>query len=649
MRGRFLSFPCNSSRLWVSGLACLLVLIPRLASCVTVGLVLDPLAGDGLTQEWAWALRGGGAEIREIDQKSLVSPPANLDLLIVDSVPLSKTVIEAICRWVHKGGILIYADAQSATQEFTDDGQYLQKPDVIASELFGVRVSAVDWGQRGNYPYVVQSSPILSPLMMGDGLQLGVSGVDQRLRLEATTAEILATSARLSPGPGSWLIRSETPTIFLNDYGKGKVLFLSFSPAQIGACYPLFRQNQAPRDCSGAGNAHALMRWVVPNLLWEVRGLQLPLLFEAPGAKPHAVIITGDVHDKPGDQTQVKMAVEMADLFERLKIPLSYYIVGSAAEHLPADIERLKRQGDLEISSHTSAFKTFYVADKYPGLGPLGILSDLRKANDLLGMPKYPEERQWRISFRSHGWSSDESAWRSFKQEGIGLVFDDVADRLSAGSTYQLPMTWFDGGEQERLRIPLFEKNVVTGQNPFPAGSFIIPQGWRSDIASLASAQPEPCCSKLPYQNYSAYIERWNRVWNRLASVGGLTEVWLWHPGGVGGREAYSEVEGSLLEMRKNADIEFMRGDVVASWRANRERHSIKVKRTASGRIDDISLKTEESSVAMPPGSPEGASTIGYWVIGDLKVRGWASRSWPDPYGRKVTLLTRSLGVGRHE
>lgn len=632
-----------------SGLACLLVLVPRLASCLTLGLVLDPLAGDALTQEWAWALRGGGAEIREMDQQSLVSPPTDLDLLIIDSVPLNVTVSQSISRWVHEGGILIYAGAQSATQELRADGQYLQKPDVVASELFGARVSAVDWGQRGNYPYVVQSSPILSPLLAGDGLKLGVDGVDQRLRLEATTAKVLATSARLSPGPGSWLIRSDTPTIFLNDHGKGKVLFLSFSPGQIGACYPLFRKNQVPRDCSGAANAHALMRWVVPNLLWEVRGLQLPLLFEAPGAKPHAVIISGDVHDKPGDQTQVKMAVEMADLFERLKIPLSYYIVGSAAENSPADIERLKRHGDLEISSHTSAFKTFYVSDKHPGLGPLGILSDLRKANDLLGLSKYPEDRQWRISFRSHGWSSDESAWRSFKQEGIGLVFDDVADRLPVGSTYQLPMAWFDGGEQERLRVPLFEKSIVTGQNPFPAGSFVIPQGWRKDIASLASAQPEPCCSKLPYRDYSAYVERWNRVWNRLASVGGLTEVWLWHPGGVGGRGAYSEVEGSLLEMKNSPDIGFMRGDVVASWRANRERHSIRVRRTASGKIDDISLKTNESPVALPPGSPEGASTIGYWVIGDFKVAGWTSRSWSDPYGRKITLLTRPLVEGGHE
>jgi hypothetical protein len=165
----------------------------------------------------------------------------------------------------------------------------------------------------------------------------------------------------------------------------------------------------------------------------------------------------------------------------------------------------------------------------------------------------------------------------------------------------------------------------------------------------LASAQPEPCCSKLPYATYSEYVERWNHLWDRLATVGGLTEVWLWHPGGVGVRNAYAEVEGSLQKMKKNVDMAFMRGDVVASWRANRERHSIQVERSASGEILKMIVQARNPLVALPPRSPVSASTIGYWVIGDLQVKGWTSRSWPDPFGRTITLLTYPLAGGKHD
>lgn len=248
-------------------LAWLMASAPGHALALAIGLALDPLDDDVLTQEWAWALRGGGADFRFLRVEELASPTADLGMLILDSIPLRKATREGIDQWVQQGGILIYADAQSATQEETESGQFVTTPDVLASDLLGVRLSGVDLGQQGNYPYIVASTPILSPLLQGDGIRLGIDGTGQNLRLESTTAKVLARGARLSPGPGSLVLKSETPTIFVNDRGQGKVLFLTFSPGQVAACYPAFRENRVPRDCSGAANAHALMRWIVPDLI----------------------------------------------------------------------------------------------------------------------------------------------------------------------------------------------------------------------------------------------------------------------------------------------------------------------------------------------------------------------------------------------
>ena len=569
------------------------------AGDLTIGLGLDPLEDDFLADEWAWALRGGGAGFRKLDDKALALPPENLAMIILDSVPLSAEARDGLDRWVRAGGLLLYAGAPAAMEQMTADGRILPTRDLVAAELFGVRFAGFDPGLVGTYPYVVESSALVSPLMRGDGLRLGVAGVAHDIRVEAAGAQVVAQSARVSPGPDGPVLMSDAPTMFVKHHGKGTVVFLTFSPGQVAACYPEFRQNRIPRDCSRAGSAHALMRWLTANLLWEERRLQLPLLFEALGDRPHSVVITGDVHDHPG-QGEIKAAYSMAKILAELDLPLSYYLVASLVRNAADDVRHVRAFKNLEISSH-SAHGSWYAALRFQPLGPLGILSDLHEAQSLLGIPKYPTQRRWLVSTRNDGWVSDESAWRTMHRAGVGLVFDDVADRLPSDPVWRVPETWFDGGERDRLFVPIFEHSICSATRPFPAGSYRLTPEQARDIALLASAQAEPCCISLPYPKYSGYVARWHRLFDRLATMGGLTEAWLWHPGGVAKRNAYGEVEHTIRSMRDEPSVTFLRGDVVASWRANRERYRIRVERKPAGAITHIKLLPQKVHC---PGQP---------------------------------------------
>jgi hypothetical protein len=162
-------------------------------------------------------------------------------------------------------------------------------------------ITGFDPGLIDVYPDITVSSTLLSPLREGDALRFGAEGVGHTVQVETTDAEVLARGTRLSPGPNGIIFKSNAPTILSKRYGQGRVVFLTFSPARITLCYPVSSNNQDPRDCGGAGQANALMRWLTANVLWEERKLQLPLLWETPGDRPHAVIVTGDVHRITGD------------------------------------------------------------------------------------------------------------------------------------------------------------------------------------------------------------------------------------------------------------------------------------------------------------------------------------------------------------
>jgi hypothetical protein len=128
--------------------------------------------------------------------------------------------------------------------------------------------------------------------------------------------------------------------------------------------------------------------------------------------------------------------------------------------------------------------------------------------------------------------------------------------------------------------------------------------------------------------------------------MGGLTEVWLWHPEGVAAHEALGEVEKTLKGFKEDTDVSFQRGDVLANWRANRERMRIKASWDSSGHLENMVLQSPLNPLwPLPKGSPKAAHSIGYWVLGEARIKGWSSRMVRDPYDRTVTILTHQLDV----
>ncbi|WP_348759135.1 hypothetical protein [Candidatus Methylocalor cossyra] len=617
------------------------------AAPLVLGLGVAPGTGGLLADEWAWALRGGGAEFRRLTPGELAAPPQELPLLVVDSIPLSEAARRGLGIWVERGGLLVYADAAAALATLGPDRRLHWGRELSAPELFGARFAGFDRGLPGTYPAVVAASALLAPLQPGDALRLGDAGVGHRVRIEATDAEVLAQSARLSPGADRRLVlETKVPTILTRRHGAGRVVFLSFSPGAVAACYPRPAPPMAATDCSGAGSAHALMRWLVANLLWEERHLQLPLIWEAPGDRPHAVIVTGDVHDH-ADTWEIRAALSMAERLAKLGLPLSLYLYGNLAQKAPAEVAALRAFPDLELGTHSVQGK-LYIAQKFGfwGFGAArGILADIRQAETLLQLPHYPQGRGWLRSTRSHVWRSDGSAWEAMRRAGIGLAFDHVADRLDRDHPWQVPSEWFTGGEWRRLFVPLFEHSIAT-----VGGQFRLPEEAQRDLALLASAQPETFNFYWPFRIYLDYVRRWHALFGRLATLGGVTEVWLWHPGGVAGRQAYEgrpgfdELEQLLREFRAEPSVLFLRGDVAATWRANRERYRLRVERDPAGRVRALDLAPPTAPpYPLPPGAPAAAATLSYWVIGPLQVPGWSARQWTDPSGRTITVLTRPL------
>ena len=589
--------------------------------------------------EWVWTLRGGGVEINKLSPESLTAIPSDTTLLILDSFPLSGEVLRNLEFWVKQGGLLVYSGGAEALQESTAKGSIHGGRRVQARDLLGVEFYGYDPGLMGTYPAFVATSTLTSPLMKGDALRLGRAGIGHDVRFEALDEnEVLARSARLSPGPGELVLESQAPTLVSHKYGQGRVIFVSFSMGKVAACYPENQTSQQSLDCSGAGNAHALMRWLTANLLWDERHLQIPLFWEAPGDRPHVVTITGDVHDKKAERVDWA-SVQMARITERLGIPLSLYIEGRLGQKVPDFLAALHEIKDLEISSHSLDGRV-YLSRKY-FFKSWGILFDLWRSETLLGEPHFPSPRSWLSSTRSHGWISDRGAWSAMRRAGIGLGFDHVADSLDKKTPWRVPVSWFSGGEQKRLFVPIYEHSIATGKDDFQ-----LTADQAMNIANLASAQPEPVSGIIPYSAYTGYVKRWHGLLDRLATVGGLTEVWLWHPEGVLVNNAFVEVQQTLESFKQENTVAFVRGDVLANWRANRERFSIKAERDYSGQLKNIQLREPTMPpLILPKGAPEWGKTISYWVIGPATIPGWSSRNWVDPLGRTITVLTHGLDV----
>ena len=619
---------------WCALLGLLLTAPTQASEPLHVAVARGPGDSEVALREWSWVLRGGGVQVEVWDPAS-EAPLPKADLLIVDAVALPPSSVSDLKAWVRAGGLLLLASGPEF-EPSKEPGAYPP----LDPELSGVSSEHKDPGLLGLYPRLIQSSPLLSPLVAGDGLRLGKKGLGHHVAFKAINpSEVLAESAELHLSDGGLVVPKNPPTLVLHRLEKGQVLFVGFSLADVAACYPSLVSQGAALDCSGASSAHALMRWLTANLLWEFHHQQIPLLFEAPGDQPHAVIVTGDVHDpKSGGPDTVTWP--MVELTERLGVPFSLYIDGAVGRSSPDLMAHLHQEAqEVELSTHNLKGKVM-LAKKY-WFKRLGMLYDLLRSQSLLGVGFYPFQRQSLLSIRSHGWISDRTAWWAYQKAGIGLVFDHVGDSMNTATPWRVTPAWFDAPPETRLFVPLFEHSIKTAKDDFCLNS-----ETALDMASLASPQAEPVRQIIRYARYSRYVEQWHRVFSRLSSMGGLTEVWLWHPEGVAAHEALGEVEKTLKGFKEDTDVSFQRGDVLANWRANRERMRIKASWDSSGHLENMVLQPPLNPLwPLPKGSPLAAHSIGYWVLGEARIKGWSSRRVRDPYDRTVTILTHQLDV----
>jgi len=595
--------------------------------------------------EWRWALRGGGVEVRPVD---LSRPPTgDLSLIIVDDMPLGPDDTEALSDWVADGGLLLLTGSRTLLSTAN-----AEKAVIVANErvarLAGIKIDYLDAGLIGSYPLIAKSDPLLGPFLQGDALRLGSLGVAHHYRLRATDAEVLAQSAHIRPGPGELIFRKTAPTITVRRNASESVLFVSFSLASVAACYP--DKSGQVTDCSAAGTAHALMRAIVANMLWEEKKLQIALPWGTPGDSATGVLITGDVH-ADSNNLQIRSARQMAKMTRSFDVPLTFFVVGDVATQARHHYDALAEHPHVEIASHSAHGKQYRLGQsaisgrRRGGIhGADAVRKDVNKAEVLLGIPVWPHERAWKSSIRTEAWNSNQTesqAWTGMEEAGIALVFDHNADSILSRPAQTAPTKWFETSVRERIFIPTFEKNIVTGMDQFRLSSEMARR-----IASLASPQPDPCCNDaVSFQTYGEYVMQWHKLFRRVGVPGGVTEVWLWHPSIVAMKAGFPIIEGILQAMSDDTGVAFFRGSELGTWYANREKVRVRPSYATDGSLTSLALEIpdRDALLPLPPKSSVAAGTVSYWVFGEVELPGWKSRFWKDAVGRPVTVFSRDL------
>lgn len=620
--------------------AILVLLGPSVVASPLVSVVTQEGINGGYAREWIWALRGGGIELdRPEHLRAFLDSAARQKtspLLILDSLAVENATIPALIQWVQSGGLLLFlAGDKGVTSDATPAGTEVNRP---LYDLLGVSPDYEDPGLAGAYPLMVQSSPLLSPLKEGDGLRFGRLGMGSTLRYRALRpAEVMAKAVRLTQQPQVVGIPKETASLVAHRVGQGMVVFAGFSPGHIAACYPANPEGEAI-DCSGAGSAHALMRWLVSNLFWEERRVQVPLLSEAPGNSPHAVVMTGDIHRlKDHNEPYPRWMVERA---RKVGVPLSLYIEGDYVPTSPETMKIISEGDDVELAPH-SFDGTVAETSRY-FWGRFSVFWDYWKTGELLQVGQFGKDRHYLLSERDHGWRSDQGAWWAMRYFGIGLVFDQVADTLFTETPWRVGSFWFSADPAKRAFVPIFEHSISTATT-----NFRLDDEDFLNIANLSSAQADPV-DIVGYPEYEAYVRRWHLFFDRLSPMGGITEVWLFHPSGFRNADWLDRFESLLVDFKANPHVRFYKGDVIANWRANRERFSLAIQRDAEGGIRTVELKGPSQPLyPLPPGSPLEANTVGYWVIGPTSFKPDRVSSYEDSYGRTVSFF--SLPIPRVE
>ena len=613
--------------------AILILFGPTVMASPLVSLVTEEGINGGYTREWAWALRGGGVDLARprhlrafFDAESERKGPS---LLILDSLEVDASTVSDLTEWVRKGGLLLFLAGEKGLQVNTANPSL--RKDIPLHDLLGVTPDYDDPGLKGSYPLITQSSPLLSPLIKGDGLRFGRQGMGSSMRFRAITpSEVIAKAVRLIQQPQVTGIPKETASLVVHRVGQGMVVFAGFSLGRIAACYPENPEGEAT-DCSGAGSAHALMRWLVANLFWEERKVQIPLLTEAPGTSPHAVVMTGDVHRIQGrEEPSPRWMVERA---RKVGVPVSIYIEADYVPTSPETMQFISHQDDVELAPHS--FDGTVAETRRYFWGRFSVFWDYWKTGEMLQLGRFGKDRLELLSERDHGWRSDQGAWWAMRKFGIGLVFDQVADTLFPETPWRMGSLWFSSEPAPRAFVPIFEHSISTATT-----NFRLDDQEFLDIANLASAQADPV-DIVGYPEYDAYVRRWHRLFDRMSSMGGLTEVWLFHPSSFRNADWLNRFESLLIDFKANPHVRFYRGDVIANWRANRERFALKIQRTSNEEIQSLSLKGPSHPLyPLPQGSPVEANSVGYWVLGPMNLHGETVTTTQDAYRRTVSFFS---------
>ena len=615
---------------------------PSWSQALEVGILQSEDSSLDHALHWQRALRGGGFRVRKsIDMKSLPDV-GQMPLLVIEDRCISGDGADALEQWVSDGGILLINAIGCKTEA---DTPHHAGPNELAATrlaLAGLAPGDADPGLAGLYPRIVDSRPLVSPFQAGDGIRLGSAGIDQQRRIRAENATILARGYRLEPGPGAMVRPSDQPTITVRQRGRGAVVYFHFSLGTVAGCYP-DSAGQAT-DCSGAGTARFLMRSVVANALWGIRGIQAPLPWETPGSSKVNVVITGDVHaDK--EAYQVRSARKMALALEDTGAQITYFISGKVARRFPEHVDALRDRENVSLATH-SVEEVKYRPGEFDGAS--AIRDDVRATEALLAQPSWPEDRKWLTAFRTHGWASNETdagAWSGMADAGIGLVFDHNADAILPSQRASAPSEWFEGDIARRLFVPMIESSVST-----EADEFLLDESLIDRIASLGSPEPDPCCNdSVRFDAYADYVAAWHRAFARIGAVGGATEVWLWHPSTPVWKGGLERLQRMLGDMRDDSGVSFVSANGVATWAYNRERVSIEPQHEAGDHLSELGFRIDSAGELLPapPGASASVATVSYWVIGEADPPGWQTRRWRDNYDRTITVMTRTLELPR--
>ena len=603
------------------------------AAPVQIAILSDTERVHDPADEWAWALRGGGAEMVTLSSATLAGIPSTIKLIIVDDIPLTRKAQRLISDWTKAGGLLIVSGADAALQTRLNAGTVRSENDFPLRDILGARFGGWDLGLSRSYPYVAKASELMSPLLPGDGLRLGNSGVDSSIVVEPYTADVLARSARLDPGADpDGVARLSYPTILLNRAGDGWVLFLSASLSRVTSCYS--SRDRVAVDCSAASTARALMRWLTANLLWEKKGIQLPLPWEIPSERPHGVLVTGDVHQDPNDG-QIRSARFMAELLAPSDVPLSLFVEGRLGTINPDHIEALRNMNHVDIEAHSTEGSIYGPRTKKRLVGATKVFSDVARARGLLGVTRSNPGTGGVTAMRTHGWGSDSAAWPGLHEAGVGLVLDHMADLPAPKFYYTPPRFWFRRPVAPRLFIPLAERSISTASD-----DFILPEALAGKMFSIPSPQCDPCCNdEVSWDDYQAYVERFHGLFGRVASMGGLAEVWLFHPSTPALKGGLHPLVDFLSSMRAEPSAVFLRGNAYATWLSNREGVSVDPLLDGSGKLRSLNMLRRRDLLPLPVGGSPAYRRAYYWVLGEGYSPGWEASSWKDPYERTVTVL----------